>query len=182
MLIFVLFSVIYCARTQYSLLYLVILTINLLSSELIRFITRSPRTKSVFFFYCKETQVQKKAQGLNLQWSYVFTEGILCLKLWFESDLYLCNITRSGWFSKRLSRNKVLNNHFLKSVPKQLYADVLQNRCSQKFRNIHRKTSVLESFFNKATNSFFYRKPAVAALVSLFDEVRAFLYETLFFN
>ena len=22
----------------------------------------------------------------------------LCLKLWFESDLYFCNITESGWF------------------------------------------------------------------------------------
>ena len=32
---------------------------------------------------------------------------------------------------------------------KQLFADVLQNRCSQKFRNNHRKTSVLESLFIK---------------------------------
>ena len=22
----------------------------------------------------------------------------LCLKLWFESDLYFCNITKSEWF------------------------------------------------------------------------------------
>ena len=28
---------------------------------------------------------------------------------------------------------------------KQRFADVLQNRCYQKFRNIHRKTPVLES-------------------------------------
>ena len=39
----------------------------------------------------------------------------LCLKLWFESDWYF-DITESGWFWKRLSRNKVPNNHFLKSV------------------------------------------------------------------
>ena len=32
---------------------------------------------------------------------------------------------------------------------KQPFADVLQNRCSQKFGNIHRKTTVLESLFNK---------------------------------
>ena len=32
---------------------------------------------------------------------------------------------------------------------KQAFADVVQNRCSKKFRAIHRKTSVLESFLNK---------------------------------
>ena len=31
-----------------------------------------------------------------------------------------------------------------------LLADVLQNRCSEKFRNFHRKTPMLESLFNKA--------------------------------
>ena len=39
----------------------------------------------------------------------------LCLKLWFESFWYFY-ITESGWFWKLLSRNKVPNNHFLKSV------------------------------------------------------------------
>ena len=34
---------------------------------------------------------------------------------------------------------------------KQPFADVLQNRCSKKFRNIHRETTVLESLFSKAT-------------------------------
>ena len=34
---------------------------------------------------------------------------------------------------------------------KQLFANVLQNSCSQKFRNIHRKTLVLESLFDKET-------------------------------
>ena len=32
---------------------------------------------------------------------------------------------------------------------KQPFADVFQNRCSEKIRNIHRKTSVLESLFSK---------------------------------
>ena len=34
---------------------------------------------------------------------------------------------------------------------KQRFADVLQNRCSIKFHNIHRKTPVLKSPFNKVT-------------------------------
>ena len=42
----------------------------------------------------------------------------LCLKLCFERDWLLCNITELGWFWKRLSRHKVLNNHFRKSVEK----------------------------------------------------------------
>ena len=32
---------------------------------------------------------------------------------------------------------------------KQPFADVLQNRCSEKFRKSYRKTPVLESFLNK---------------------------------
>ena len=32
---------------------------------------------------------------------------------------------------------------------KQMFADVLQNRCSLKFLKFHRKTPVLESLFNK---------------------------------
>ena len=39
----------------------------------------------------------------------------LCLKLWFESDWYFCNISELGWFWKRLSRDKVPNYRFLKS-------------------------------------------------------------------
>ena len=34
---------------------------------------------------------------------------------------------------------------------KQLFTDVFQDRCSWKFCNIHRKTPVLESLFNKVT-------------------------------
>ena len=34
---------------------------------------------------------------------------------------------------------------------KQSFADFLQNRCSSKLRNIHKKTPVLESLFNKVT-------------------------------
>ena len=71
--------------------------------------------------------------------------------LWFESDWHFCNITMSGWFWKQLSRKKVLNNHFLKSLQYQPYPGVLQNRCFEKCSNIHRKISKLESLFNKVT-------------------------------
>ena len=38
--------------------------------------------------------------------------------------------------------------HFI-PLQNQPFADVLQNRCFYKFCNIHRKTPVLESLFNK---------------------------------
>ena len=37
-----------------------------------------------------------------------------------------------------------------KYFQKQPFTEVLQNRCSEKFCNIYKKTTVLESFFNKA--------------------------------
>ena len=47
----------------------------------------------------------------------------MCLKLWFERDWHFYNITES----KQLSRNKVLNNHFLKSAQKQPYRQFFRN-------------------------------------------------------
>ena len=35
---------------------------------------------------------------------------------------------------------------------KQPFADVIQNRCSQKFRKFHRKTPALKSLFNKVAD------------------------------
>ena len=35
------------------------------------------------------------------------------------------------------------------TLQKQPFADVFQYRCSYEFRNIHKKKTVLESFFNK---------------------------------
>ena len=76
----------------------------------------------------------------NLGWKenveVKFKVGIcakLCLKLWFKSDWYFCNITKSGWLWKRLSWKKVLINHFLKSLQKQACTDVLQNRFFRNF-------------------------------------------------
>ena len=51
-----------------------------------------------------------------------FKDGIwnkLCLKLWFKSDCFFCNMTESGLFYKRLSRIKVPSNHFLKLIWKR---------------------------------------------------------------
>ena len=80
-----------------------------------------------------------------------FKQGIctkLRLKLWFKSNWYFCNIFKLKYFQSNCSE-KILNNRFLKSVEKQLYVDVLQNRCYSKFCNIHRKTSILESLLIK---------------------------------
>ena len=86
------------------------------------------------------------------------------------------------WHNSYISTD-LLNKH------KQPFADVLQNRYSEKFRNNHRKTAVLESLLNKVTdwrpvallnkdsntgvsmwilknffkNSFLYKTPAVVA-------------------
>ena len=58
-----------------------------------------------------------------------------CLKLWFERDWYYCNITESRWFYMG-SRKKVPNNHFVKSVQKQQYADVLQVSVLKNFTQV----------------------------------------------
>ena len=43
-------------------------------------------------------------------------------------------------------------------IQKQPYVDVFQNKCSKRFRNIHRKTPVLESLFNKVADLVFLLK------------------------
>ena len=69
----------------------------------------------------------------------------LRLKLWFVSDWYFYNITKSWWFWKRrMSKRKVRNNHFRSSRTKMFFKiDVLR------FRNIHTKMSVLSLFLIK---------------------------------
>ena len=46
---------------------------------------------------------------------------------------------------KKKNRASTLDSYFL--LQKQLFANVLQNRCSYKFHNIHMKTPVLEFLF-----------------------------------
>ena len=88
--------------------------------------------------------------GSNKSVGAKYKDGIgaeLCWKFWVESDCYFCNITESGWFWKRLSRNKVLKHHFVKSVSThtQMFFKI---GVSQKFRNM--KTPVLKSLFKKS--------------------------------
>ena len=64
----------------------------------------------------------KESVGVKLK------EGIctaLCLKPWFESNWYFCNITKSGYL-KGLFRKKIIINQFLNSLQKQPYANVLE--------------------------------------------------------
>ena len=62
-----------------------------------------------------------------------------------------------------------LNPHdVLNIMQKQRFAATFQNRCSLEFRNIHRKTPILESLFNEVAglifkSTFLYRTPLVAA-------------------
>ena len=59
----------------------------------------------------KESVVVKYIDGICAE---------LYLKLWFDSDWYFCNITESGWFWKRLFRNKL---HFYeKETPRQVFS------------------------------------------------------------
>ena len=67
-------------------------------------------------------------------------------KAWFESGWCFCNITKIGWFSKQLLKNKVPNNLFEKSVQKRPYADLFKIGLSLKFRS--ESTPVLESLFD----------------------------------
>ena len=58
----------------------------------------------------------------------------------FDRPYLSCNDHGDRWLFQEI---------YLYHFQKQPYADVLQNRCYWKFRNIHRKTSVLASLFNK---------------------------------
>ena len=117
-----------------------------------------------------------------------FKEGTcakLYLKLLFESNWYFCNITKSGWFWKRLSRKKIPNNHFLKSLQKQPYADVLQKLNFPIFTGIHLcwslfLTGVSFQYCEIFPNSFFYRPPPLASVDLLFFLKNNVFKSTLF--
>ena len=61
---------------------------------------RSPRTANVCFFLV--TVNDKHMERRFKRTSRVKYKDDICaelrLKLWFESHLYFCNITESGWF------------------------------------------------------------------------------------
>ena len=103
-----------------------------------------------FAFPVVTVMMKKINQGSKESLGVKFKEGICakcqssCLK---AAGIFV--IFKNRMVVKVARQKKVLNNHFLKSLQKHPYADVLQNRYSQKFPNIHKKTSVLESLFNK---------------------------------
>ena len=88
--------------------------------------------------------------GKHLCWS-VFS---IKLQIWRLANL-LWRDTNTGAMKKKLQ--------------KQSFADVLQNRCSKKFRKFHRKIPVLEYLFNK-----------VAGLMVFFLEVCEIFKNTFF--
>ena len=58
---------------------------------------------------------------------------------------------------------KIDNNRFqqFRFITEHL-SDILRNKCSQKFRNIHRKTPVLESLFNEVAGPEMHaERPAI---------------------
>ena len=58
---------------------------------------------------------------------------------------------------------------------KQSFADVLQIRCSSKFRHIHRKTPVLESLFNKVAGLMASKSNSPEAVARRCSVEKAFL-------
>ena len=69
----------------------------------------------------------------------------------FESSCSHLNII-SWYFCKHFwGIKRKLNIGSLKDL-KHLFLDIIHNRCSWKFRNIHRKTPVLEPLFNKVAD------------------------------
>ena len=68
------------------------------------------------------------------------TETVLVFSLY----LYLLQASNFKLLRDIMGKTTVFSN-----IQKQLFTDNLRNRYSQKFRNIHRKTPVLESVFSK---------------------------------
>ena len=73
-------------------------------------------------------------------------EGLRSSSYFHEKCLF-CNVTEKSYFSV-FFWGGVLPQ--FSGRKKQPFTDVLHNRCSQKFCNIHRETPVLESLFNQS--------------------------------
>ena len=86
----------------------------------------------------------------------------LCDRTGVETLKYAAVVSKAFLFccgecpgNKLYELNKRVNTYSCFAVlknQKQPLADILQNRCSQKFRNIQRKTPVLESLFRSLFN------------------------------
>ena len=89
-----------------------------------------------FWEFPQLTWSKHRITAANKGWSAVN----YCQSLAFDCPYLSCNDHCDWWLSQKTS---------FCYLQKQLYADVLQNNCCLKCCDIHRKTSVLESLFNK---------------------------------
>ena len=76
-----------------------------------------------------------------------YSETLMCPKFSWRLDTAE-TVTRGFLYLTAESSTST----FLTRIQKQPFANVLQIRCSQKFRNIHRKAPVLEFSFNKVAD------------------------------
>ena len=101
-----------------------------------------------------------------------FNDGIcaeLCLKLWFESNWYFCNIAESECFWKQPCRNKVQKNHFLKSVWKSNIAEV---NC----RTLDMQGSSLYQISDYKRNIHLYGKLSTKLLAQTANKYNSFMF------
>ena len=85
-------------------------------------------------------------KGRNIWWSRDLSYGLLkialCFYLKWQKGKMKIELKSQKFFRTALFENAILYAY------KQPLADVFHNRCSYKFRNIHRNTLVLEPLFN----------------------------------
>ena len=77
------------------------------------------------------------------------------------TSLFLLKLFLVNFLIKELKAPAHLVFFRIYLLKKQSFTNVLQNMRSKKFRNLHRKTPMLESLFNKVAG-FFYRTLRVA--------------------
>ena len=101
------------------------------------------------------------------------------LKLWFRSDRDFCNITMPWWSWKRLSRNKVPHNHFLKSVWKNTVQKPIVELRTVIFNQMI-KYQFPHMLFNQISdhkhNIYFNRKLATKLLAQTANENTKFMF------
>ena len=77
----------------------------------------------------------------------VCNKTFTCCWYWFQGSCCAFNFIHC--LKQQRPFKTMFDRDLLYKYQKQSYADVLQNRCSYKFRKFHRKALVFESLFNK---------------------------------
>ena len=101
---------------------------------------------------------------------------------WINLLLMKHKLVNFDWIVNNLIVHKLLINYLKKAgvrrcsvavlkSQKQRLADVLQNSCLYKFRNVQRKTSLLESLFNKVEGQQLSCKYCESFKNSLFNRI-----------